>query len=146
MNWCNLTDIRWRLRRRNYCMTHLCEVQEQGELMYSDRNHIHPSLGRGGGGIYCKGMWGTFLGGWKWSRWWLWWCLHGCVYICQKSLTGVCFIIVNQTSVKSTRAKPKQQSRFCFKMERAWGFPGGSVAKTLHSPYRGSGFNPWSGN
>ena len=33
-------------------MTHLCEVQEQGELMYSDRNHIHPSLGRGGWGAF----------------------------------------------------------------------------------------------
>ena len=27
-----------------------------------------------------------------------------------------------------------------------WDFPGGPVAKTLHSQSRESGFNPWSGN
>ena len=27
-----------------------------------------------------------------------------------------------------------------------WDFPGGPVAKTLPSQYRGPGFNPWSGN
>ena len=28
----------------------------------------------------------------------------------------------------------------------SWDFPGGLVAKTPHSQWRGPGFNPWSGN
>ena len=27
-----------------------------------------------------------------------------------------------------------------------WDFPGGPVGKTLHSQYRGPGFDPWWGN
>ena len=39
------------------------------------------------------------------------------------------------------------QERQCnLRSPRMWGFPGGSVAKTLHSQYRGPRFSPWSGN
>jgi len=34
----------------------------------------------------------------------------------------------------------------CYKKGSSRDFPGGSVAKTPHSQYRGPGFNPWSGN
>ena len=44
--------------------------------------------------------------------------------------------------------KKKKKKRMVKKhtIKRCWEFPGGPVAKTLHSWYRGAGFDPWSGN
>ena len=53
------------------------------------------------------------------------------------------------TSIRNCQIKIVETKTTLTEMKNSadgWDFPGGPVAKTLHSQCRGPGFNPWSGN
>ena len=61
-------------------------------------------------------------------------------------------IIQTETQKGSLKKEKHKESKGCSAISNGltkmyWrDFPGGPVAKTAHSQYRGARFNPWSGN